>query len=114
MRKAVLIFSLMLCAGLSLMAAPAQGCRVLVAGDVRWDPEIGRHLEALGVREGMAFRLERAEDLSAALLSLGTERFDAIVLSRTMLEEAPAAQVRKLLRRARGPGCCCTRTGRMP
>ena len=102
MRKAVLVLSLMLWAGLSLMAAPAQGCRVLVAGDVRWDPEIGRHLEALGVREGTIFRLERAEDLSAALLSLGTERFDAIVLSRTMLEEAPAAQVRKLLRRARG------------
>ena len=102
MRKAVLVLSLMLWAGLSLMAAPAQGCRVLVAGDVCWDPEIGRHLEALGARDGTAFRLERAEDLSAALISLGAGRFDAIVLSRTMLEEAPAAQVRKLLRRAQG------------
>jgi hypothetical protein len=99
MKKAILALSLFLAAGLGFAAVPAREFRVLVAGDVCWDAEIGRHLAGLGAQDGLTFRIEQTDRLSPTLFMLKKGTFDAIVLSRAMMEETPAAQIRKLHRR---------------
>ena len=95
------IVTLLLSLLLGLAPALAQSeVRVLVAGDVSWDPEIGRHLAGLGARDGTVFRIERSDGISPSLSALKEGAFDAIVLSRTMMEELSAAQVRKLQHRS--------------
>ena len=94
------IVSLLLFLLLGLAPALAQSqLRVLIVGDVAWDPEIGRHLSGLGAQDGMAFRIEQSDGISPTLFALKKGAFDAIVLSRTMMEETPAAQVRRLQHR---------------
>ena len=55
--KRITVLLLFLILGLAPMLAQSQ-LRVLVAGDVAWDPEIGRHLEGLGAQDGTVFRIE--------------------------------------------------------
>ena len=96
-RIAALLLSFLL--GLAPALAQSE-LRILVVGDVSWDPEIGRHLAGLGAQDGTVFRIESADGLSSTLSALKKGAFDAIVLSRTTMEEASAAQVRKLQHRS--------------
>ena len=93
--KRITVLLLFLILGLAPMLAQSQ-LRVLVAGDVAWDPEIGRHLEGLGSQDGTVFRIEESDGLSPTLFALKKGTFDAIVLSRAMMEETSPAQIRKL------------------
>ena len=95
------IAALLLSSLLGLAPALAQSeLRILVIGDVSWDPEIGRHLTGLGAQDGTVFRIESADGLSSTLSALKKGAFDAIVLSHTTMEEASTAQVRKLQHRS--------------
>ena len=101
MRKQALLLlpGSILCFLFLLSAIPVRECRVLIIEDISWDPEIGRHLEGLGAQDGTAFRIERADGISPALSARKKGSFDAIVLGRTLMEGASAAQVRRLQRR---------------
>ena len=93
MRK---FFLCLLSLGLALISAQAQtAISVLVAGDVSWDPEIGRHLDGLGAQDGTTFRIESADGLAPAPEK---GRFDAVILSRPLAEHASAARIRRLRR----------------
>ena len=72
---------------------------VLLAGDVRWDPEIGRHLEGLLAQDGMTVRIDLAKDLPDGTERVRTDSFDALVLGQDILAERATERFLRQIRR---------------
>ena len=96
MRRALTLLALALWAAVSLSAADL---RLLVTGDIRWDPEIGRHLEGLLAQDGMTVRIDLAKDLPDGTERLRTAPFDALVLGQDILTERAAGRFLRQIRR---------------
>ncbi len=96
MRRALTLLAIALWATVSLSAADL---RLLVTGDVRWDPEIGRHLEGLLAQDGMTVRIDLAKDLPDGTERLRADSFDALVLGQDVLAERAAGRFLRMIRR---------------
>ena len=80
---------------------PGREWKVLVAGEVCWDPEIGRHLAGLAAQDGETIRWELVSSLGGARDRLEAGRFDAVVLGRDVLP-AQRRGITRLRRSAAG------------